>query len=749
MDSDIIDVVAEWESTPVSGGYGALHDLADREFTGAVSEGSVWAFVLNGKVIGVFDGDIEAFADAEATAYRAPDPALPLLYAMQAGDSETRAKYYSNDTPLSAADATLSSGNFTGYVELSENVLSGDYYVVYYGGKSMSVAFVGNNRTLLAGEEAFERADDEVGIYRVNEASVDIVELPEPPRRDEPTGSAAVDRDATDASNAPDAPGEASSDADSPAAESDVAAEADERTSTADVARDAPRDEPDPGDTVSDDEVPAETATERSERADDGETTPAEPTDVPRAAADQSDPVGGADSIAGESASTPEPVPEAAAESAHEDRTPPFTDDAAVDDASADTTVASTPSDADEDVFSEEAEWREATSIPALDPKESGTGDAEDSDATSPSSAAISQRARKRRRQRSQSSTQQRRRPDAQSAARPEQRPNEEGESQRGDVDRLEAQLQAATEAKEELETARERVAAERDDYREEVERLQSRVSELEAEVERLETELEAARSESSASSAPQTATESMSAEAALDGTNLFVRYGTKSGGTLEKAHEGESERAAVNENLRLEHHTGFETDGVVVDGDSYETFLHDSIEYGFVRWAVEDLLYEIRETGNQGHLDELFDAIPKVDRAEIHGDVTLKYTDGGEEHREQQTFDVVLRDRMGNPLVVANVNDSRDPATEETMTSLIENASRLRESNESLGAAFLVTASYFEPAALETAADATGGGLLSRGRRKSFVKLSRKQGFHLCLVETRNGDFHLNVPEL
>ena len=740
MDSNIIDVVAEWDSTAVTGGYAGLHDLADREFTGAVSEGSVWAFVLNGKVVGVFDGDIDAFEDADATAYHAPDPALPLLYAMQAGGGDTRAKYYSNDTPLSSADATLSSGKFTGYIELSENVLSGDYYVVYYGGRSLPVAFVGSSRKLLTGDEAFERADDEVGIYEVKEASVDIVDIPEPepPQQGEPTDEsvAVADQDDTEPAN------ESTVDAadGTPDAVDDAGGDDSTTTETSDDA--SVGDEPPVGDdTPVDDEPPAD-----------------DPAATPRAEDDHPEPVSTAeaaehDSVDDQAASTPEPVPDTTPDSVEETESDPAAETNAATSVTSNATAAAAAA-ADDDVFSEEAEWREATSIPALDPKKSAQTDRAAGTATggtSPSSASVSQRTRKRRRQTSQSPAQQRQQAqsqgDSQSQSKPQQHRSADANDgpQRADVARLKEQLQTTAREKEELEAARERLAAERDDYREKAERAKSRVSELEAEVERLETELADVRVESPTASAAET----MAAEAALDGTNLFVRYGTKSGGTLEKAHAGDVERGEVNENLRLEHHTGFETDGVVVDGESYETFLHDSIEYGFVRWVVEDLLYEIRETGNSGSLEELFDAIPKVDRAELHGDVTLKYTENGEEHREQQSFDVVLRDRMGNPLVVANLNGSRDPATEGMMTSLVENTSRLRESNESLGAAFLVTASYFDPGALETAADATGGGLLSRGRRKSFVKLSRKQGFHLCLVETRNGDFHLNVPEL
>ncbi|MFB6097124.1 MAG: transcriptional regulator, partial [Haloferacaceae archaeon] len=179
MESQIIDEVTEWESRGYSGGYAGLHRLADEDFTGAVTEGMGWLFMLNGRVVGVFDGSIEDFADADGTAYEAPHPSLPLLLAMKGTGGETRAKYYTEDTPLSQVDGTLSSGGFTGYVELSENVLSGDYYVVYHGGRSLACAFVGNSRKLLTGDEAFDRADDEVGIYEVVDVDVEVIEIPE------------------------------------------------------------------------------------------------------------------------------------------------------------------------------------------------------------------------------------------------------------------------------------------------------------------------------------------------------------------------------------------------------------------------------------------------------------------------------------------------------------------------------------------------------------------------------------------
>ncbi|MFC4356703.1 hypothetical protein ACFO0N_01935 [Halobium salinum] len=782
--------VTGWGGEPFSGGYAGLHELADREFTGAVSAGATWAFLLNGKVVKVVDGTIEAFEGASGTAYAAPDPALPLLYAMQEEGGDVRAQYYTNDTPLSEVDGTLSSGGFTGYIELSENVLSGDYYVVYYGGKSMSVAYVGNSRNLVAGDEAFERADDEVGIYEVREVPISIVDVPEPEA--DAAGAAGAGRtDPADASDPTD-PTDTTDD-DSPTGAAGTAGAAGAAGGAgAGVSFDGEEaGETDPGEA---DAVGAGETAGTTDAADAGGRDPLASEGTP---SDGEDPGTGAESDTatarsgdvesspGAPGETPAEPSEAADADSADDTTPAGTGGttgtagAAGTSGPADTAERSASSDAaggpggagsagrngvrtppDENPFAEEAEWREATSIPALDPKESAPPtDASESSGRSGGAAAKSRDPRGASDAPSDGSSGGSSAtppsPERRAAGRASRSRAGADESTDGEAAELRERLESVRAERDEAERLREETADERDRYREEATRLGQRVEELEAEVDRLEAELADARAAGGAGGAAAGAAggaaggEPIPAERALRETNLFIRYDTKSGGTLEKAHAGDATREEVNGNLRIEHHTRFDAETATVDGRPFEAFLHDTIEFGFVDWVVGDLLYEIGETGNQNALGDLFDAIPKVDRAELDGEVTLSYEEEGEEQRERETFDVVFRDRMGNPLLVADVNDSRDPATEEMMVSLLERANRLKESSDTLGGAFSVTASYFDPGALETATDATGGGLFSRGKQRSFVRLSRKRGYHLGLVETREGNFHLNVPEL
>ena len=310
----------------------------------------------------------------------------------------------------------------------------------------------------------------------------------------------------------------------------------------------------------------------------------------------------------------------------------------------------------------------------------------------------------------------------------------------------LRKRLQTREERIQNLEAAITDLRVQRDGLTDERDRLESEVERLEGDVADLESEVEQLRSRLRDGTEGK---QRLSREDALAGTNLFIRYDSKGGGTLDKAHRGDVDKEEVNTNLRLEHHTQFDADEVVVEGEPFDDFLRGTVYREYVEWVVRELLYEIQATGHVKGLQQLYDAIPQIDRAELLGDVSVQFTEDGEQYREQRSFDVVLRDRMGNPLVVANINDSRNPADREMMETVIGNGIDVKESNESLSSAMMVTASFFKPGALDAADEAAGGGLLSRDAKKSYVKLNRKSGYHLVLVESRDGDFHVNVPEL
>ncbi|WP_284030741.1 DUF7527 domain-containing protein [Halobaculum lipolyticum] len=760
MDGETIDTVTGWESEPLSGGIDGLRTLQSRDFTGAVTEGHAWLFVLNGRIVGVFDGSLDSFADADGTAYTAPDPSFPLLYAMRETGGETKARYYTNDTALSAADAKLTAGKFTGYIELSENVLSGDYYAVYYGGRRLACAFVGTGqqKQVLTGDEAFEAADDEVGIYEVVDVDIEVVDLPEPEEPD--TGSDA-------AAGA----GIAEAETDPAAADSDADADA-----TAD-----------PTDGITFGGGAGETGAAAT-AGDDAST--GGPAESGTAAVTADETVADEDPVAADDAADPDDAPAVDAPSAvaEPDTRPPADepngtdDDGAVADATATDRTDSVEADGEErpetdadgrpktdangDPFSAEEQWRETRAIPSLDPSRTATPEG-----TAPADNGAGAAARARRRRSRDDDAGRRESTGGDATAEPSATSRSSGSTEpsgasasTGGEAADTAEAAAASEqlataraerdrAVEALNEARERLDAAEGDLarlREENGRLESRVEELESALADAREEAAAAESRADAAAAGDddgdaTPSRTVPADRALSGTNLFVRYDSKGGATLEKAHAGGGSRSEVNDNLRLELHTDFESEDAAVDGRPYREFLTDTIEYGFVEWVVRELLYEIQSTGNESALRDLFDAIPEIDRAELNGSVTLEGEEGASEH----AFDVVLRDRMGNPLLVADVTEGRDATTESMLDGLVGEASSVADADEHLAAGFYVTASFFEPGALEAAADATGGGLLSRGKRKSFVKLSRKQGFHLCLVESRDGEFHVNVPEL
>ncbi|WP_049970979.1 DUF7527 domain-containing protein [Haladaptatus cibarius] len=674
MDARTVEQITEWDSRPFSGGFEALRDFADADFSGAVKVGGAWLFMLNGRVVGIFDGNIDSFEDANGEAYEAPHPSLPLLFSMQERGGKTQAKYYTNDTPLEEASSTLSSNKFTGYVELSENVLSGDYYVVYHGGRSMNVAYVGESEKLLTGDEAFQRANDEVGIYEVVAADVDIIDIPEPETPPEPEPEPTpTERQPSESAAESGSESEADSE---PVPDSPPESDDDSVPSPPNDRQPAPSSQP--SQASSPQTPPSQTTASESEPTP--ETEPTQTQDSPRRA-----------------------TPEEKREQKQSQSSQPTQSPQSSDSASETKTPAS---------FSDEQQWRETTTIPSLDPEKSSSSKSRNT--------GVKQRRNTRQSPQRQSQNRNSRGAPASSSNRTKE---------------LEAELTARAKKIEALQTELKSVEVERDELKQERDRLQN-------ELDQLRIELETVRQNSPG----VTAERQITPQQAFTETNLFVRYGSKGKGTLADAAAGDASRETIESNLKLEHHTQFDVDGIAVDGKEYETFLHESMEYQFVSWLVVDLLYEIIETGHQRGLKDLFEGIQEIDRAELQGTLTAE-TEEGEER--ELSFDVILRDRMGNPLVVANINDSRDPATGEMLGSLVDASSDVASANNELSAAFQVTKSFFEPAALETTEDATSGGLLTREKRESFVKLSRKRGYHLCLVESRNGEFHLTVPEL
>ncbi|WP_396613031.1 hypothetical protein ACH9L7_07145 [Haloferax sp. S1W] len=718
MDSEIIDVVTGWDSAPAGSGYGGLQSLAADGFTGAVVAGMTWGFMLNGRLLGVFDGRIEDFEDESFKAYRAPDTSLPLLYAMQETGGDVRAQYYTEETPLKDADGTLSAGGFTGYIELSENVLSGDYYVVYHGGKSMSAAYVGNSKRLITGDDAFERANDEVGIYKVYDVDIELVDIPDDGSEDDSVAPAAVDTAEEDEAvegtddEISDSPADTVSDSPTEPVESDDAP--------------APDSEPD-AETPAPDEPASSSASTTSDSDVDAPSA-----DATQAPASESATAAGADAASAESESS-------AASNASSTSAGPSSEPSAASDATSkngsDGSQTAAESESEEsgsgdDVFSAEAQWRNARSIPSLDPGNSKRETAAKRNAKS------AERARRPKSQAPKPKRTQKQTSTPASSARTQSPKQTQVDSDAAEA--LEATVSKLKSERDRLESERDSLRDERDEYQSRATELEARVEELEAEVDRLEAKLDEVGVHDTA--------HSMSPDEALQGTNLFVRYARKGEATLEKAHAGQAKREDVVGNLRLEHHTTFDTDGLGVEGRPYEEFLEDTPEYGFAKWVVTDLLYEIGETGNRTSLAGVFDSIPDIDRIELYGTVSVPIA---EDETEPRNFDIIFRDQMGDPLFVANMNDSRDPATKPMVSQLVKDSRAVAEANETLGSAFVVTASFFEPEALEVAAEKTGGGLLSRSKRKSYVKLSRKNGYHLCLVEGRSGEFHLNVPDI
>jgi len=179
MEQSILSKVESWERHSFLRGYAELRGMEGESFSGVIRVRDSWMFMLNGKIVGIDNGGIEDFEGTEGSIYVSPHPSLPLLFSMQTSVKEKGMQYYTDDKPIEEVDAMLREAEFTGYLELSENVLSGDYYIVYHRGRSMDVAFIGNVKRLITDEEAREGTEGEVGIYEVNSVAIKPISIPE------------------------------------------------------------------------------------------------------------------------------------------------------------------------------------------------------------------------------------------------------------------------------------------------------------------------------------------------------------------------------------------------------------------------------------------------------------------------------------------------------------------------------------------------------------------------------------------
>jgi hypothetical protein len=799
-------VVEDWEAAPFDGGVGGLAELDSRGFDGAVEAADTWLFLRDGEPVAVVSdldsnphpGEIGAFEGASGRKHEAPHPAAVTLAAMLALGGEVRGQYFTDDTPLSAVHDTLSGGGFTGYVELSENVLSGDYYYVYVDGEVDHVGFVGSSQRLYGGD-ARTKAEGEVGIYAVTAVSLPDLELPDEPESEEPepepdpepepgTGTTGLGSDPTPESEPdpepaagpdPDSASESESESgpdlghdigtgSSPesAGDSDGGSETDPDSSPTDPSpTDASADAADgraadasgkaqSGGAAADPGADTGNGTGTdADREPDRTPEPTDPGDEGREERTGGRDRGGSDSAAdatgddrGETTRDDEPASGAAQEpypsADGETRTADRTANAQPSESrSTDPRSSDEPTESDRQ-GSEPNETAGAgvdglatRAVPSLDPERSGGANSEPSggDRDRPTAGRGQTAGASRSAERSGRPETGATDADGRSAG-----PKHDEYEER--IDELEAELQARE--------------AELEEYEKRIEEQESQIGDYESRIDELEAELQAVRDERDGLEARLEAMDDDPAagtayapEEALAETSLFVRERTRGEATLEDGHEGTEDRETVTSNLRIDYHTTFDSADVTVEKEPFEAWLRSSPPYEFAEWLVTELLFEIRSTGAQNGLRPLYDALPAIDRVGFGEEIPVEPGESGDPETRQ--FDIVARDKKGNPLVVAHFDQRRDPTRADTIGPFVTDSSDVCEANETLAAAVTVTSSYFESDAMSAAEEATSSSLLSRSKYRSYVRLSRSNGYHLCLVEARENTFNLTVPEL
>ena len=712
---DAHSVVDDWDTVPFDGGFAELDELAARGFSGAIEADGTWLFFRDGEALAVVSdlestprsGDLDAFEDAIGTQYTAPAPSVATLAAMLALDGDVRGRYYTDDTPLEAVDDTLTGGGFTGYVELSENVLSGDYYFVYVDGEVDHVGFVGSSQ-LFTGEEAETKAKDEIGIYAVTAVSLPRPALPEPPDPDpEPDpGPEEAEPSPTDSQPTPDDIGKTGET--EPNAVTDDTPEQTSSTTSSDA---EPAPEPETA-------VPSNSA---DSTADSDSTSDPEPTDSDV----ETDPTAAESADVDESSSELSPDADTSDMSRSEvtegDVVPEAADNESTSGTDSVDDAGTTSTSDDRSDIGGGFEAVTTRTVPSLDPEKSEiAASGTDSQPTSPRGTPERNTSGSRTAQRSSQGT----------------TPQTDDQAEM-----LREEYESKIEAREsKIETYESRIS----DLESELAESDARIEELEAELDSLREERDQLRNRLGSTDNTMDGL-SLTPTDALSQTSLFIRAIDRGEATLEAAHAGDADREAVNQNLRIEYHTEFEDDDATVDGEPFEAWLRSSDAHAFVEWLVTDLFFEIRSTGATEGLRPLYDALPEIDR--IGFEETIRVGDGTE--GRETGFDIVARNKKGNPVVVVAFDRRRDPTRAEAIEPFVTDASDVCEEYESLAGAVAITSSYFESDARAAVEEATSSSLLSRSKHRSYVKLSRTAGYHLCLVEFRDEAFNLTHPEL
>lgn len=678
MDEWARDRVTTWRDEPFEGGVSGLHSLADDGFTGALEAGNLMVMMLNGRILGHWGGEL-ASIPSTGTVYHAPDTSLPLLFTMLAMDSNEEGQYYTEQTSLTSVHESLVDAGFVGYLLLSEHVLSGDYYIVYYGDKALPVAFIGTSQRCVTGDEAFDLAADEVGLYEVQAVDLEVEELP-------PLPTPVVDDAETESASSPDVdtdtPGSAVATDDSSSGETESIAD----------------EEPDDVQAALTDTVAEDTGAEAGETSEDTTDGPAPDEEIDAKPADVEE------AVESTSDTTEPDEPDT-----QESDTPADEEDTGQDGASEEPTEVMPSPEADEE------DETDATADETPEQAVAAEGD-EESAATDDGDGADHVELPRGIEINTTSSTA------PETALEPEE------------VAELERERDALIERVYELESTRDDLEATLAEITDEQTQLTDTVESLRAELMRLETEA------TQEASTPEVPDRSIAAEDALAQTHLFVRYHSNDGPTLASIGERSVTKEAILENLILEGHTEFDSEAVGVDGQRFEAFLDDRLETRFARWLVEELPFKVHTSNERAGLRTLLDGLRHLDRIDFN-----HHIEQADEHR----FDVVARDRVGKPLIVASVDPGRQATTVDTIRELLDASTDLAKATDTFVAALLVTESFFESPVIEAADEATSTGLLSRSDKLSYVHVSRSVGYHLCLVEYRSDAAHVTKPAL